>query len=214
MQKGYTPPNQSLPQPSRKRNKGIAKILRVLYAFAAAIGFIGFMGETNSIARIGLLIIAILSTTLLYKSVSKNKVKKSNAFTATAPQQAKPSSSVQTKTSVKNYEIVNCKVAGVTFKNGRRYRQTILRQIRWKDAPYEDDPDITLRLTDYQGQPAVEVWADEEQIGFIPKEQANFFADNWNRFDKVFNFEVHGGGKNDDDEKMNYGATLTARFRT
>lgn len=110
------------------------------------------------------------------------------------------------------YEFVPVRVAGVTFKNGRRHRQTILRQIYWKDEPYDGEVTITLRQGEYEGQPTVEVWANEEQIGFVPKEQVPFFVDNWQRYHSAFDFEVGGGGKRPDGEQVPFGATFTARF--
>ncbi len=110
------------------------------------------------------------------------------------------------------YEFVPVRVAGVTFKNGRRHRQTILRQIYWKDEPYDQEVDVTLRQGQYEGQPTVEVWADKEQIGFVPKEQLPFFVSNWHRYHSALDLEVSGGGKRPDGEQVPFGAEFTARF--
>ena len=115
---------------------------------------------------------------------------------------------------------VKITVAGVTYKNGRRNRQTILRQIYWKDTPYNRiDPEdcIDLVPTEYEGSPAVEVWVRNkkarEQIGYIPKEEATFFYDNMYRYDGHFDFEVYGGGITSEGKRLNYGASFTARFK-
>lgn len=110
------------------------------------------------------------------------------------------------------YELVPVRVVGVTFKNGRRHRQTILRQIYWKDEPYDGEVAITLQQGEYEGQPTVEVWANNEQIGFVPKEQVPFFVDNWHCYHSAFDLEVSGGGKRPDGERVPYGASFVARF--
>lgn len=114
---------------------------------------------------------------------------------------------------------VRIKVAGVTNKNGRRGRQTILRQIRWKDGDYkrlEPEDCIRLKLTEYEGEPAVEVWVHstqaEEMIGYVPKEELPFVALNMDAFDGAFGLEVYGGGQGEDGTRLSYGATFTARF--
>src|SRR5699024_3602028 len=103
-----------------------------------------------------------------------------------------------------DYDYVSCKVAGVSFKNGRRYRQTILRQIKFEDAPYDIGVDVSLKLTEYEGKPAIEVWTNEEQIGYVPKSELPFFVNNWNRYVDVEDIDIVGGGETDDDEKLSY----------
>lgn len=121
---------------------------------------------------------------------------------------------------ISHYTVIPITVAGVTFKNGRRSRQTILRQIFWKDEPYQRyDPDdcIDLVTTVFDNEPAVEIWfrnkKSREMIGYIPKEEAPFFCDNMNRYDGHFDFSVYGGGKNDDGSPRSFGASFTVRFR-
>lgn len=226
MQQGYVPPGQEDHKKRRSRDvgKNIGKsALRVLYIFLIVIGLMGFIAETNMFVRLFLLAIAVCGAVLLYLNALKGKNKKRPAkqqtHTQTAPatvqpETTKPSYFINSNGHKQNerYEYVECKVAGVTFKNGRRGRQTILRQIRWQDEPYDGEVNVNLRLTEYEGKPAVEVWANQEQIGYIPKDQAFFFAQNWNRFIDAVNLVVHGGGTTEDDEKVNYGATFVARF--
>jgi hypothetical protein len=105
------------------------------------------------------------------------------------------------------YEHIPVTVTGVTFSNGRRQRQTILRQIYWKDAPYDKQLNVTLRQGEYEGQPTMEVWVNDEQIGFVPKAMVPFFVQNTHRFHSISNFKVYGGGQG-----KSYGASFTARF--
>ena len=213
MKQGYAPPTQTQPAPKKKKGGAMLNIIRTLYTLVIIIGLIGFVGVSNFIARVFFLTLVLLSSMMLYTITLKYKSAKVKVADIQIQQTPKPPAPAQEKPHVPIYDFVKCTVVGVTFKNGRRHRQTILRQIRWKDEPYENEPDITLRLTEYEGQPAVEVWADEEQIGYIPKSQAQYFADNWNRYDSLFDFEVYGGGKTDDGERISYGAAFTTRFR-
>lgn len=104
-------------------------------------------------------------------------------------------------------------VAGVTFKNGRRHRQSILRAIYWKDSPYHrinKSSCLDFVKTEFDGKPAVEVWVSgvgvREMIGYIPKAEAAFFAEHLDSFHSIFDFEVYGGGDH------SYGCSFVARF--
>ncbi len=115
---------------------------------------------------------------------------------------------------------VMIRIAGVTFKNGRRSRQTILRQIHWHDEPYaktKNRINLNYREVEFEGEPAIEVWVqrdDEEyeQIGYVPKEKVKFFVDNWDFYKTSSGFEVYGGGKNSDGTTRSYGASVTLVF--
>lgn len=117
------------------------------------------------------------------------------------------------------FTLSETKVAGVTHKNGRRSRQTILRQIYWKDEPYQrvnKNKCIELVATTFNDEPAVEVWVhhkqSREQLGYIPKEMASFFHDNLYRLNSCEDFEVYGGGLGDDGERLSFGCSFTAKF--
>ncbi len=117
------------------------------------------------------------------------------------------------------YQFMRFSVAGVTFKNGRRSRQTILRSIFWKDEPYKHfnaERDVGPKLTEFNGQPAVEIWVrgDEEPelIGYVPKTELPFVLSHWDRYAGVSCFEVSGGGTDADGERINFGASIGMRF--
>lgn len=105
------------------------------------------------------------------------------------------------------------RVAGVTFKNGRRSRQTILRQIYWRDEPYKRAPKVTLQLGEYEGEPAISVWTNEEQIGYLPADLAKELGPRFDDIDDPYDFEVYGGGKTDAGEQINFGASLSLRVK-
>lgn len=117
------------------------------------------------------------------------------------------------------YTLIRVKVAGVSFKNGRRGRQTILREIKWHDDPYktiDTENCIDLVKTEYEGSPAVEVWVfnkkSREQIGYIPKEHLPFILENWDRYNTSHSFEVYGGGNDEEGKRLSYGASFTCSF--
>lgn len=107
------------------------------------------------------------------------------------------------------FEFHSVKVAGVTFKNGRRSRQTILRKIHFKDEPFDKGTmELTLQREEWEGKPAFGVYVNGDQIGNIPAEYVSYVNDNFSRLDGIVNIEVYGGG-----EGRNYGAEITLRFR-
>lgn len=117
------------------------------------------------------------------------------------------------------FTFVPIRVAGVTYKNGRRSRQTILRNIYFKDDPYsrvDKDNCIDFVATTYEGDKAVEIWIynknTREQIGYVPRSESSFFYDNLSRLHSCFDFTISGGGKNAEGEQISWGAGFTARF--
>lgn len=107
------------------------------------------------------------------------------------------------------FEFLSVKVAGVTFKNGRKSRQTILRKIHFKDEPFNKGTmELTLQREKWEGKPAFGVYVNGDQIGNIPAEYVSYVNDNFSRLDGIVNMEVYGGG-----EGRNYGAEITLRFR-
>lgn len=107
------------------------------------------------------------------------------------------------------FEFLSVKVAGVTFKNGRKSRQAILRKIHFKDEPFgKGTMELTLQREEWEGKPAFGVYVNGDQIGNIPAEYVSYVNDNFSRLDGIVNIEVYGGG-----EGRNYGAEITLRFR-
>ena len=89
---------------------------------------------------------------------------------------------------------IEFKVAGVTFKNGRKTRQAILRAMKWQDPPY-DKVDITLQRYDFEGSVAIGVYANGEHIGNVPKEIKDAVNDAWTGRYVVEEWEILGSGK-------------------
>ena len=89
---------------------------------------------------------------------------------------------------------IEFKVAGVTFKNGRKTRQAILRAMKWKDAPY-DKVELTLQRYDFEGSTAIGVYVNGNQIGNVPKELKDEVDAAWTSEYIVEEWEVLGSGK-------------------
>ena len=123
-----------------------------------------------------------------------------------APASSKGKPAIYTQS---GFDFLRTKVAGVTFKNGRRSRQTILRAMRFHDAPFDKgDMELTIERGEWEGKPAFGVFVNGEQIGNIPAEHTQFVEENFSRLDGITNIEVYGGG-----EGRNYGAEVVLRFR-
>jgi flagellar basal body-associated protein FliL len=200
-------------------------IMKVVLIVAAVIGLMGIFAIDEIAGKVFFLVVAIVAGYLYWKRyITKNTSKPAKVAPVQPLQQfQRPDAPSQSTTPAEfvnvaghrqgtMYEFVPVKVAGVTFKNKRRHRQTILRQIKWKDEPYDGKLDVILRQGAYEGQPTVEVWVNEEQIGFVPKGQVPFFVQNWHRLHSVFDFDVYGGSKHDDGERNAFGASFVARF--
>lgn len=113
-----------------------------------------------------------------------------------------------------NIDTFTFNVAGVTFKNGRKSRQTILRQIKYKDSPFDQRLDVKLEQYDFEGRPAISVTVNGEMIGNVPKEHTDFFLQNADKMLGVKNLEIVGGGTSRyTDEKLSYGAKITVAMK-
>lgn len=99
------------------------------------------------------------------------------------------------------------KVAGVTFKNGRRNRQTILRDMKFGNPGFETVT-ITLEKQTYEGRPAIAVFANGEQIGYVPKELSQEITNVWKNEYMIQHWEVKGSG-----EEQPRGCVIKAIFR-
>lgn len=100
-------------------------------------------------------------------------------------------------------------VAGVTFNNGRKTRQAILRKIKWGDPPF-DSVKWTLDTYEYQDKPAVGVYANGEQVGNVPKDQLLFVLQRIvDDSIESISGNVVGGGKDSDGNALNFGCEVT-----
>lgn len=105
-------------------------------------------------------------------------------------------------------------VAGVTFDNeDGTNRQDILRAIRFGDEPYAAPSgfnDVQIIDTFYDGELAYEVHVNDYQIGYVPKSKISQVEKAMSSSAcTVDQFEVIGGGTDEDGNRLNYGATVT-----
>lgn len=108
------------------------------------------------------------------------------------------------------YVFLTFKVAGVTFKNGRKTRQAILRALKWGDEEIET---VDLEPYEWEGKPAVHVKVNDQVIGDIPAKMVGKFLE-YERLYKRDNIhcEVYGGNKLDDGSRGSYGSEVTVRY--
>ena len=85
----------------------------------------------------------------------------------------------QTIKTVMHYKELEFKVAGVTFKNGRKNRQTILKHMKQGKAPFDNGCKITFERYDFEGELAISVLANGEQIGNVPRKLIAEFDEYW-----------------------------------
>ena len=106
------------------------------------------------------------------------------------------------------YEFLKTKIAGVTFSDGHKQRQTILRRLYWKDEPFDkNEAELELQREEFEGEPAFAVIINGRKAGYVPKENVQYIVDNYSRCDGIVNIRAYHG-KNDI-----YGAEITIRFR-
>lgn len=84
------------------------------------------------------------------------------------------------------------KVVGVTFKTGRKSRQTALRQIYFHDEPYET-ADIELKEYEYEGEQALGVFVNDFQVGNIAKKDVRIAIDLLSDGYSI-GYTIYGGG--------------------
>lgn len=107
-----------------------------------------------------------------------------------------------------SYEFLRTKIAGVTFKDGRKSRQTIIRRLYWKDEPFDkNEAEVVLDRGEYEGKPAFAVILNGQKAGYVPAEHVQFIEENFARCDGVTHIEAYCGANDI------YGAEIIIRFR-
>lgn len=159
----------------------------------------------------------VIAAALAFVGYSKNRKAKESAATTLpereeACEQPNPARKAAALEEAREpeppYEFLKMKVAGVTFKDGRQSRQTMIRRLYWKDDPFDkNEAEVTLQREEYEGKPAFTVLLNDRKIGYVPAEHAQYIADNFDLCDGVTHIEAYSG-KNDI-----YGAEIVIRFR-
>ena len=108
------------------------------------------------------------------------------------------------------YIYLTFKVVGVTFKNGRKTRQAILRAFKWGDEEMET---LDYEPYTYEGRPAVYVKINDKIIGNIPSEYTERFLE----LERLYHREhqectIYGGHKKAEGGYTNYGCEITLKY--
>ena len=210
---------------ARKKNsnsKPITAYSKATLVFLTVVSIVaGIFALIASIAAIIFLPVAILLFWCAYACIKEQKRRKA----AQAEKEAREAERQREKeareaeeqrkreareTELRKYEFLTFKVAGVTFKNGRKTRQAILRAFKWGDETVET---VDFEKYLYEGRDAVYVKINDQIVGNIPSEHTQTFLDyekNYKR-DNV-HCEIYGGSKLDDGTRTNYGCEITIRY--
>ena len=111
----------------------------------------------------------------------------------------------------KEFYFFTFKVAGVTFKNGRKTRQAILRSFKYGDEEMET---VDLEQYIYEGRDAVYVKINDQIVGNIPSDRVAEFMDLRSKYPyEVTICDIYGGHKLDDGSRANFGCEVVVRFK-
>lgn len=110
------------------------------------------------------------------------------------------------------YEYLRIKLAGVTFKNGRKSRQTILRAIKFRDGEFSEGVELELQPYEWEGQPAYGVYANGQQIGNVPADMVGYISDNFGRIVGFSAIEVYGGGRDKEGQVKSFGCEVVLKL--
>lgn len=178
----------------------------IIGAILCAVGVIGLFGLFSDTSDKLLLVIG--SVALIAAGAVLLFLDKKNGAEEAPPDSPKQDIYAQAEAARQNNEYFSFRVAGVTYKNGNKSRQAILRKIKHGDDPF-NYVDWTLEKYDFEGSPAVGVYANGEQVGNVPKDELPRILDCWDRIKSVYRAEIHGGGTNDSGNPLNFGCEIT-----
>ncbi len=149
----------------------------------------------------------ILSAVFFFLSYKANKAYKTATATADSAVNPDAVQAIVDAVSADNVHLLTFSVAGVTFKNGRKSRQAILRKIKFHDEPFESIKSFDIEKYDYEGENAYSILVNSEQIGNIPKSNIAEYEQYCNYPVSVTDLSITGGGDN-----INYGCNITLKF--
>lgn len=186
-----------------QRKKIVFYIIAVLFALAC----VGAVSSSNFVGAIGCLAVAAVFVFLARRNKS--------ASTTTAAIQPKATPTVEPAAEKPEFLFEQIKVAGVTFKNGRKSRQAILRAIKFRDEPYKDGLELGLSYYEYEGAPAYNITVNNEIIGSVPADKVAYIDAlmDAGKIVGVTYINVYGGGKDSDGNPISYGAEITIKIK-
>ena len=179
--------------------KGKKFIIGIILIVIGAVGLFGLFGNTDDKAALaGGSVLLIAGGVVLVYLDKKNPAPATEAPVNVAPSPAQ------------NIDTYTFKAAGVTFSNNRKTRQAILRKIYWHDEPFVF-VSYSLRKYDFEGSPAIGIYANGEQIGNVPKDDVSDVLPLLDRITKI-SVNVSGGGQTESGENINFGANVTITY--
>lgn len=181
------------------KSKGKKFVIGIVIVVLGVIGLFGLFGDTEDKAALFVGSLVLISTGVVLVFLDKKFPDKPKSTLQAATVSSPLVSEKQTFT---------FKVAGVTFNNGRKTRQAILRKIKWGDEPFNGKVRYTLKEYEFEGSPAVGVYANGEQIGNVPKDGLTFVLSCIDCISNV-SAKIYGGGQSEIGENINYGAEIT-----
>lgn len=186
-----------------QRKKIVFYIISVLFVLAC----VSAISSSNFGGAIGCLIVAAVFVFLARR----------NKATNSTPADVQPKAAPMVEPAAEKPEFIfeRFNVAGVTFKNGRKSRQTILRKIKFRDEPYSDGLELGLSYYEYEGAPAYNVTVNGDIIGNVPAEKVAHIDElmTAGKIVAVSYISIHGGGKDSDGKPINYGAEITIKIK-
>lgn len=88
------------------------------------------------------------------------------------------------------------KVAGVTFKTGRKSRQVMLKNMYFNNTPpFDGEINISFKRYEFEGKLAIGVYANCEQIGNVPASLTQTFDAYWSS-GYAATYNIYGGYDN------------------
>ena len=109
------------------------------------------------------------------------------------------------------YIFLRFKVAGVTFNNGRKTRQAILRAFKWGDETLET---VDFEQYEYEGRPAVYVKINDQIVGNVPANMTEKFLEHEKLYARDnIHCDIYGGDKLEDGSRKNYGCEIIIRYK-
>lgn len=182
------------------------KIFLTCLFLGLAAGFVYVGVKEGGNTLIGGIVLAVLFAVLGIRQLSKKPGGKDAAPAPAAKAPARPRQAPK---------FVNFSVAGATYQNDDGSdRQTILRHIKFQDAPYVtgDSADVEIAPFTYRGEPAFRVLINGYQIGNVPREKIADVRDAVDHGAQVSGFQVTGGGKGRDGSNLYYGCDIALRY--
>lgn len=181
--------------------------LKTIILFIIGVMFVSFIPSYDEAGEIIIaLALAALCFFFGYRSIKKgSKVPKSRPAVVKESTKAEPPKE-------EPYEYLRIKLAGVTFKNGRTSRQTILRALKFRDGEFSEGVDLELKPYEWEGQPAYGVYANNQQIGSVPADMVSYISENYGRIVDFSAVEVYGGGRDEEGYAKNYGCEVVLRL--